>query len=124
MADRTGTLIIKEAWTMDAAIERIPHEVEYAVQPYSPSLVDRLTDWIGGLPFPAWMFYAGVCIMLFFALNALRWLEGVDAPGVFNETPALWGLYLVYYLAMIHYLDGVAERALKHFRPALRCSDE
>lgn len=56
-------------------------------------------------------------------LNAVRWLEGVDTPGTFSEIPALWGLYLTYYLAMMHYLDGVAGRALQNFRPALMCPD-
>jgi hypothetical protein len=94
------------------------------VRPYPPSWIDRLTDWVRGLPFPAWAFYLAVgptISLVYFLL--LVWYFGWDSEslslGIAMLFAFLSGLTPVYLVALIHYLDDWAAAALARFRPVL-----
>lgn len=87
------------------------------------SWVDRFTGWVARLPGPSWLFYLAVWLLLYLLFNVLWWVDGSAAVGYFHNVPGLWASYLIYYLAFMHYLKGVASRALRTSRPALIVSD-
>lgn len=93
------------------------------VPPYSPSWLNRLIDWIERQPGPAWIYYvAGVLVMAF--VLALGDLVTGSVPRMTSGTGAMiYALYPVYFVALMHYLDGQASLALQRFRPALSVSD-
>src|SRR5262249_38089025 len=90
---------------------------------YAPSWVDRLIAGITYLPLPAWLVY--VFVVLTFALvnNALQWIDGSLLPGTFDWRRIADAIFPVYFLALIHYLNTIAHRALDTFQPALDISD-
>jgi len=87
--------------------------------PYSLSWVDRLVDWIAGLPAPAWLVYLSVLLLVGLLNNAVTWLDGTQTAGTFDLKSTANALYAVYGLAFFHYLKGNADRALQKFLPAL-----
>jgi hypothetical protein len=93
-------------------------------RPYAPSWLDRLTAAIERLPLPAWLFYALLAVLLVLVNHALQWLDGTLPPGVFDWVRISDPLPLAYFLALTHYLNGVARHALDVFRPALDIDDE
>jgi hypothetical protein len=94
-----------------------------AAPAYQASLVDRLFDWIRTLPVPVWSFYLGLWLVLFLLFTGLAWLESVQSVGLSLLLASDKALYIVYYLAAMHYLDGTASHALKQFRPLLEVGD-
>ena len=50
--------------------------LETLVQPYKPSWVDRLTNWIERRPFPAWAFYVGLAVALVGLEVAVKFVDG------------------------------------------------
>jgi hypothetical protein len=90
-------------------------------QPYSPSWIDRITDWVGALPGPAWLFYVGLGLTLYLIEVAIQWSNG--ERGQLHPYLVVLVGFIPYALALIHYLDRRAETALDQFRPALNCSD-
>ena len=91
--------------------------------PYRPSWVDQVMTWIDRLPLPAWVVYLLFLLVMIVANNARTWLDGSAPPGSFDIPRITDGVYSVYFLALIHYLNGVAGRALARFRPLLDASD-
>lgn len=98
-------------------------ELQLREPQFVPSWVDRLTAWITRLPGPAWLFYVILLLSLYVLFNVVQWIEGSQLVGYFDSIPGIWALYIVYYLALMHYLNGVASRALHAFRPALVATD-
>jgi hypothetical protein len=98
-------------------------ETEMIARPYPPSWVDRLTDWVRGLPGPSWAFYLGVWLVLFSIETVVKWADGAYPVGTFFPYHAVSVAWSTYLLALIHYLDDVAGSALHEFRPALQVSD-
>ena len=90
------------------------------VQPYAPSWVDRLTDWVDSLNTPAWLFYAGLALFLICIQLLIQWN---GAPGFLYPFPYAFLVTIPYDLALMHYLDHAAAQALKRFRPALPIND-
>ena len=89
--------------------------------PYPPSWVDRLMSGIERLPVPTWATYAAATLLIV--------VIGIWSDGFVDRTqlpvPTAYTAVVVFYpLALIHYLDGVARRALRRFRPALSLSEE
>ncbi|MFN8378741.1 MAG: hypothetical protein U0452_08725 [Anaerolineae bacterium] len=94
------------------------------VRPYSPSWVDRLTDWVDGLPWPGWVCYVGLWLLLLLAVTLAHWADGSYPVGTLYPLHLVLAATTPYALALIHHLDGVAGSALVKFRPALDISDE
>lgn len=91
--------------------------------PYSPSWLNRLIAWIERQPGPAWIYYAAGVLVMAFVLALGELITG-ETPRTTSGTGALvYALYPVYFVALVHYLDGQASLALQRFRPALSVSD-
>ncbi len=107
----------------DAAIQPLPREHETSAQPYPPSWVDQLIAWIERLPGPSWAFYVAAWLVQLALVTLVRW-SGRTAPiGTFDPFFSSFALFNVYFLALIHYLDREASRALDAFKPALNVGD-
>jgi hypothetical protein len=90
---------------------------------YSRSWVDRFTDWVDRLPLPNWAFYLALWLLLFASVTLIHWQDGSYPPGVIYPLHLVLTGTIPYTLALIHYLDKCAERALLKFRPALDVND-
>jgi hypothetical protein len=103
--------------------------------PYAPGWVDRVTDWVRGLRVPYWLVYLVPALLLFALITVIKWEDGSYAAayaagnkaGLFKIGPiyiypfhAVPELVAFYALALMHYLDDVAQRALDTYRPAMR----
>jgi hypothetical protein len=62
-------------------------------------------------------------VLLFLCFTGLAWLAGVQPAGMRPLLASDEALYIVYYLALMHYLDSYAGQALSQFRPLLQVSD-
>ena len=90
---------------------------------YPPSWVDRLLDWVKRLLGPSWLFYLVLWLALFLLVNVLKWLDGSQPLGTIEPLLASSAVEGVYFLAMMHYLNGAASAALRTFSPALAVSE-
>jgi len=93
-------------------------------RPYAPSWVDYVIAGIQRLPGPSWLYYLGLWLLLFLLANAVKWADGSQPLGTIEPLWALRVVQGVYFLALMHYLKGVAGRALQTFRPALGVSED
>jgi hypothetical protein len=87
-------------------------------RPYAPSWIDRLTDWVRGLPGPSWPYY----LLLAVVIRLMGFVAGGVETGnwaTLDLFPIMIGLAFSYSLGLIHYLDNVAAEALARFRPAM-----
>jgi uncharacterized membrane protein len=91
--------------------------------PYPASVVDRFLRWIERIPVPAWTFYLALLATLIVFFHGLAWLEGELRVGTFEVYRSSVPVYPVASLALVHYLNRAARRALAAFRPALGASD-
>ena len=97
---------------------------ESGEQPYKPSWVDRFTHWVGKLPMPGWIFYAGLGLgailiqVLFLGLDGgLAEAEVLLPVIIFNA------LAIALLPALIHLLDDQALAALDAMRSTLEVSE-
>ncbi len=91
-------------------------------RPYTPSWVDQITAFIEGLPGSSWLYYALLTGLLLLAQIFIQW----QSSNRLTIEPFWIALAstVPYHIALIHYLDRVAEQALKRFKPGLNCSEE
>jgi hypothetical protein len=110
---------------MDNTVELREAERQRTSEPglYSPSWIDRFTNWVERLPLPNWAFYLGLWLLLFAAETLIHWYDGSYPSGVFYPFHLVLAGTIPYTLAFIHYLDKCAESALLKFRPALDVTD-
>ncbi|HXF61048.1 MAG TPA: hypothetical protein VNK95_05490 [Caldilineaceae bacterium] len=87
--------------------------------PYPPSYLARVLDSVDRLPGPNWLAYLVFALGLILVHAAIKWRDGAYPPGAFYPMHVAFMAAGPYYLALIHYLDGAAARALGAFRPAL-----
>jgi hypothetical protein len=106
--------------TTEQAISKTPS----AAQPYPPSWVDRLTNWVRRLPGPAWPLYLALGLLVFAVLTLIKWYDGTYAVGTFFVVHAVFAFTGFYLLALLHYLDDMTARALDEFRPVFVASDQ
>jgi hypothetical protein len=104
---------------VEAIVEQSTPDVQPLTRPYPPSWVDHLIALIERLPGPVWLFYGLLLLALILVTNALQWWDGTLPFGTFHWVRITEPFYLVYSLALIHYLNSVARRALEGFRPAM-----
>ena len=102
-----------------ASAEPAVVDSEVVVRPYSPSWVDRFTDWVRQLPMPIWVFYLGLALVSILLYTAVKWSDGSYPIGTFFPAHVLSALSPIYALALMHYLDNWAGAALVTFRPAM-----
>ena len=87
--------------------------------PYPASVVDRFLAWTDRLRLPAWFFYLALLAALIVIFNGLAWIDGTLQLSTFDVYRSSVPVYAVGSLALVHYLNRVARRALASFRPAL-----
>jgi hypothetical protein len=90
---------------------------------YSPSWIDRFTDWVDRLPLPSWVFYLAFWLVLLAAVTLIHWQDGSYPVGSFYPFHLVLTATIPYTMVFIRYLDKCAVRALVKFRPALDVSD-
>jgi len=90
---------------------------------FPPSWADHLQGWVERLPLPPWAAYLLVFLAVTFLIHAALWLEGSLPPGSVDTLLIVYGLVPVYFLALSHYLNATARRALAKYRPLLDVSD-
>jgi hypothetical protein len=92
-----------------------------AIRPYPPSWLDRLTAWVDRLPMPAPAFYtvASLAAVVLFVL-----IDVLSGQGLFyaiHSFHVVLAVELVYVVALVHFLDREAGRALERMKPLLTC---
>ena len=106
---------------MAIELEELDHAAGYP--PYPASDVDRFLVWVDGLRLPTWIFYLLLLAALIILFNGLTWIDGSLPFLTFEGYRSSVAVYPVASLALVHYLNGVARRALAAFRPALGVED-
>ena len=94
-----------------------------SVRPYTPSWVDRLSDWVQKLPVPGWLFYATLGLALYLLGAVVKWNDGTLPPGTIFPLHLVFAGVTAYMLAMIPFLNDVAGKALQKTRAALSVND-
>jgi hypothetical protein len=108
---------------MTVNLERATPRMATPQRPYSPSWLNRLLNWIDTRPGPAWPYYLiGILLFGVIVFGATWMLDGGPVETV-DTGPLFFTVYPVYFIALMHYLDGEARSALAKFRPALQVSD-
>lgn len=107
-------------------------------RPYSPSWADRVTDWVRKLPVHYPVVYTAPALLLFALTTAIKWGDGSyqaayeagGQPGLykvgslfFYPFHAVPELVAAYALALVHYLDDVAKRALANYRSTMAADE-
>ena len=123
------------AATAQTALAEIPDKI---ARPYAPSWVDRVTDWVRGLPLHYPVVYLIPVVVLFGITTSIKWADGSyqaayeagNHEGLFKFGPfffypfhAIPELVAFYALALIHYLDDVAKHALATYGPAMKTDE-
>ena len=112
---------------------------ERPARPYAPSWVDRVTDWVRGLRLHYPIVYLVPVVVLFGITTAIKWADGSyqaayeagNHAGLYKFGPFYFypfhvvpELVAFYALALIHYLDDVAQRALETYCPAMKIEEK
>ncbi len=91
--------------------------------PYPSSWIDRLVDWVAGLPGPSWPYYLVLWLILLLAANGLGWLDGSLPVGQIDPL-SIAAADFVYLAVLLHYLKQAAGSALDRFRPVLDADEK
>jgi hypothetical protein len=91
---------------------------------YSPSWVDRITDWVRRLPGRSFAYYFGLGVFLFLLQTVVSWIEGAPLFGPFSLDYFFFAVALPYILGMIHMLDDRASSAFETMKPVLSISED
>lgn len=91
--------------------------------PYAASWFDRLKAWIESLRGPWWLYYVLFGLILLSLHLLLDWQSGIVYGNLTQFYFVLITTGSAYVLALSHFLDRTAWRALATFRPALTLSD-
>lgn len=98
--------------------------IRYTVKmPYAKSWTDHVTEWIERRPGPSWAFYLGALLFLAIMNNVIFWIDGSQAVGSFEFTKTADAMFVVYFLAIYHYLSRVAGECFDVFQPVLKQSE-
>lgn len=91
---------------------------------FRSSWIDRLVDWITGLPGPSWLVFLVLFTLLGLLAHVGFWAAGQQTIGSFSLDIFFNQLWMVAVLFFHHLLDQDAKRALDDFRPLMNASDE
>lgn len=103
---------------------RAPRLPVWCVAGYPRSFVDAIHTWVAALPFPAWAVYVAAWLFLAATMTALKWLDGTYPVGTIFPFHVVVQGSGVYIIALMHFLDASASRALDTMRPVLDLADE
>jgi hypothetical protein len=93
-------------------------------RPYPPSVVDRYLAWAERLPVGLITLYSAVFVAIAILANVVTWIGDPDAVGTIDVYRTSLGFYLVFPLALMHFLNAVARDALARFHPAMDIDDD
>jgi hypothetical protein len=113
-----------EAMTETSPVADNTQDSKQHVRPYTPSWLDRFTDWIEGLPGRSWIAYLILFLLLGLQNQIAAWIFGTLPVGEFDIYLFLYHLFTFEILFFSKFLDKDAERALKEFRPVLDSPDD
>jgi hypothetical protein len=91
--------------------------------PYSPSWIDKVTGWIDARPGSALNYYFGFGAVLLLVQVAFLVFEGSWPIKSFSIVHAYMSVAIPSFLALTHYLDNRAAKALESMRSGLNVSD-
>ena len=91
--------------------------------PFAPSWIDRTIGWIDRLPGDTWLFYLVSLLAIQLLLHVIFWVDGAVPVGSFSFVVAANGLFVIYWLALYHYLTRIGSTSLRTFRPLLKVAD-
>jgi len=91
---------------------------------YSPSWIDRLTDWIDSFPGSSWFYYIGLALVILLLQAITMWIEGVAPPGTIFQYQVFFAGVIAFFLALFFYLDKWAGSALDKLKPELMVGEE
>ena len=89
------------------------------IPPYPQSWINRLMGWVDRLPGPFWVVYLAAAVVFNLALAAAYWSVGRYPVGTFTRLDLILGVQIPGALALAHYLNRSAVKAIDDFRPAL-----
>ncbi|CAN5589414.1 hypothetical protein BH09ACT4_BH09ACT4_17100 [soil metagenome] len=87
--------------------------------PYRPSWLSALTAAVDRLPGPSWAAYLVAALFFVVVGSGLGWIDGSQPVGAVSPFRVLNDAYVIYPIAVIHYLNVSAGRAMDRFRPSL-----
>lgn len=87
--------------------------------PYPPSWFDRLSDWVEGLPGPAWLAYLLLGLVSTATVVLFQASQGAYPDGRVVPWHFFMSLQPAFFLGLMHYLDRAASAALRRFWPAI-----
>jgi hypothetical protein len=90
---------------------------------YPPSWINRLHEWIDGLPVAAWVVYLIALLGVAFLGNAVAWADGYARVGSFDLYLSAVAFTLILGYGSIHYIDRVASHAWLKFRTLTSLDD-
>ena len=93
------------------------------IYPYSPSWIDRLTDWIETLPGSSWFYYLGLAVLIFLIQVIVMWIENAAPIGTVFQFQVFFAGVVAFFLALFCYLDKWAGSALEKLKPELIAGD-
>lgn len=92
--------------------------------PFAPSFIDRFMRSIERLPVPFWLTYLILFNLQSVINHVVSWVDGWVPAWSFNAILFLFPLWQWGTLAIMTYLNTVAEASLASFRPLLNLDDE
>ena len=75
------------------------------------------------MPGAAWIYYPAGFLLMGMAVTVVNWFLGILPVGSLELDSFVYGVYPIYFVALMHYLDLYAKYALERFRPALEMGD-
>jgi len=92
--------------------------------PYPMSWVDHLVRWVRRMPLPSWLYYAALFAVGHVLVAVARVDGGTTLSDALRTPPPVFLIWVVYLLAMTHYLNHMARERMAQFRPALDADDD
>jgi hypothetical protein len=87
------------------------------------SWIDRLIRWIDRLPGPAWLFYLVGILAITLLINVVLWIDGSTAFGSYGSFQGIFPPFVLYFLALYHYLTRAGSRSLLEYRPLIEVDE-
>jgi len=93
-------------------------------QLYKPSWVDKVVDLVERLPLPSWFVYLLLYAVEVLIIHFIYWIDGSTGWGEIRVDAILDAIWIPLSLSALHYLNAVARKILKEFRPMMECEDD
>jgi hypothetical protein len=92
--------------------------------PYQPSWIDQITVLVDKTGIPYAVVYLVIWIIFLSILTVLRWRDQMHPVGYIDKPDVVMSATGIFFIALVHYLDGWAGKKLTVFRKAIHVNDE